>query len=242
MFLRQQLQKGVFNFTQLVNQQSNSIVYRYKPQRSLFDKTSYIEDYVERPNKYHKSRKPKQVKWDDPNYTWPPVYPHPTRLQGSSLIKEVEQREKLAIERQREFKVPDFRAGDIIQFHFLKSISEGYGNTVTGMCTARYKNNSLMAGFDCVFRFHGVEVFMHVKQNSPLLTDLKVVDKSHGIIRQKLNYFWNDRTNTEQELKKAIVKGGHKKGKRTDIYMERRHLEQSKSNVLDRSEDPVLTY
>lgn len=64
--------------------------------------------------------------------------PRPTKLQGEVLIKEIEQREKLAIERQREFQIPDFRAGDIIQFHFLKSISEGYGNTVTGMCTARY--------------------------------------------------------------------------------------------------------
>ena len=79
------------------------------------------------------------MKWDDPNYSWPPVLPRPTGLRGEALIKEIERREKLAIERTRDFKIPNFRAGDIIQFHFLKSISEGYGNTVTGMVTARYK-------------------------------------------------------------------------------------------------------
>lgn len=89
--------------------------------------------------------------------------------------------------------MPDFRAGDIIQFHFLKSISEGYGNTLTGMVIARYRDNSLMAGFDVVFRFCGAEVFMHVKQNSPLLQSVKVVDKSFGTLRQKLNYMWDDR-------------------------------------------------
>lgn len=65
------------------------------------------------------------------------------------------------------------------------------------MVTARYKKNSLMAGFEVVFRFHGSEIFMHVKQNSPLLTSLKVVDKSHGHLRRKLNYMWDDRTNSE---------------------------------------------
>lgn len=217
-----------------------SIVHRYIPQRSVFDKTNYIEDYVARPNKYHATRKPKQLKWDDPNYTWPPVIPRATSLQGQSLITELERREKLAIERTRDFQIPDFRAGDIIQFHFLKSVSEGYGNTLTGMVTARYKNNSLMAGFDVVFRFCGAEVFMHVKQNSPLLTSIKVVDKSYGTLRQKLNYMWDDRLNTEQDLKKAIIKGGAKGGKRTDVYLERRALEKSTKNILDSSEDPLL--
>lgn len=46
------------------------------------------------------------------------------------MLKDIEKREKLAIERTRDFKIPNFRAGDIISFHFLKSISEGYGNTV----------------------------------------------------------------------------------------------------------------
>ena len=36
-----------------------NIVYRYRKQRSPFDKTNYIEDWVPRPNKYHKSRKPR---------------------------------------------------------------------------------------------------------------------------------------------------------------------------------------
>lgn len=97
-----------------------------------------------------------------------------------------------------------------------------------------------MAGFDVVFRFCGAEVFMHVKQNSPLLTSVKVVDKSYGKLRQKLNYMWDDRTNSEQDLRKAIVKGSGRSGKRNDVYMERRTIEKSHKNVLDVSEDPLL--
>ena len=90
-------------FRSLVQSARSGIVYRYKAQRSVFDKTSYVDDYVPRPNKFHASRKPKQLKWDDPNYSWPPVYPRPTKLQGDALINDIERREKLAIERTREF-------------------------------------------------------------------------------------------------------------------------------------------
>ncbi|EGR33851.1 hypothetical protein IMG5_034830 [Ichthyophthirius multifiliis] len=182
---------------------NSNIVYRYKPQRSPFDKTNYIDNYVPRPNHFHPDRKPKQLKWDDPNYEWPPVILRPTQLKGKALIKHIEQREKLALERQKEFRIPEFKAGDVIEIHYLKSLSEGYGNTVTGLCTARYKQNSLMSGFDMVFRFCGAQVFMHVKLFSPFLKSLKVIQTSEGTIRYKLNYIWY-RNNTDKELRTPI--------------------------------------
>lgn len=51
---------------------------------------------------------------------------------------------------------------------------------------------------------------------------------------------WDDRLNSEADLKKAITKGNSKGGKRTDVYLERRALERSNKNILDSSEDPLL--
>jgi hypothetical protein len=43
------------------------IVYRFRPRRSIFDQTAYIDDYIPKPTKYHETRKPRLTQWDDPN-------------------------------------------------------------------------------------------------------------------------------------------------------------------------------
>jgi hypothetical protein len=54
------LQSTIIN-PALSNKALYNIVYRYVPQRNPFDKTNYIDDYVPRVTKYHKSRKPRQA-------------------------------------------------------------------------------------------------------------------------------------------------------------------------------------
>ena len=46
-------------FKSLTSRPIYSIVLRYTPKRSPFDKTNYISDYVPRAIPYHASRKPK---------------------------------------------------------------------------------------------------------------------------------------------------------------------------------------
>ena len=50
-------------------------VIRYTPRRSTFDKTTYNEDWLPRQKIYHKSRKPRQPEWDDPNVVFPKLIP-----------------------------------------------------------------------------------------------------------------------------------------------------------------------
>ena len=61
----------------LTLQLSQSIVIRYHPKRSMFDKTSYNPEWVPRVNPYSKHRKPRMSIWSDPDkivpYQIPPL-------------------------------------------------------------------------------------------------------------------------------------------------------------------------
>lgn len=59
----------------LTLQLRNNIVIRYQPRRSPFDKTSFNEDWIPRQKLYHKTRKPRQEGWDDPNVMFPLIIP-----------------------------------------------------------------------------------------------------------------------------------------------------------------------
>lgn len=64
---------------------SHSIVIRYQPKRSIFDKTSYNPDWVPRLKPYSKHRKPQISAWNDSEVVGPHVIPplrnirHPSR-------------------------------------------------------------------------------------------------------------------------------------------------------------------
>jgi hypothetical protein len=148
----------MFSFKSLIHLPLKNIVYRYLPRRSPFDQTSYIDDFIPRPNQFPKTRKPKLTQWTDPKVVWPVLLPKPTKLNGNALIHEIEKEEKVKIERLRPFILPNFKSGDVIQFTFYHSLSEKKSNTYTGICISRKMRNSLMGSFKVLFRFCGVQV------------------------------------------------------------------------------------
>jgi Ribosomal protein L19. len=222
----------------LYNQSKYSIVYGYVPKRSPFDKTNYVDYYVPPPTKYHKTRKPRLPQWDDPNVIWPPVMAAPTKNKFKELIQEVEMEEKKKIEALRPFKIPDMRSGDIVEFHMLHSLSEGKGNTLSGILIGRTKRNSLHGGFNVIFRFCGVEVIMNVKQYSPLLANLRLVARGSGNLRSKLNYLKHVRLSRE-ELSRPIIKNTVKRRKE-DTGKGLKAEGQKRSIKLDSADDQLL--
>lgn len=50
-------------------------------------------------------------------------------------MSEEEELEKLKM--LKNFEYPDFSVGDIVKFHYLHSLSEGRGNTYTGLVVSR---------------------------------------------------------------------------------------------------------
>ncbi len=59
----------------LTLQVRQGIVVRYTPKRSVFDKTTYNEEWIPRQKLYNKHRKPRQPEWDDPNVVYPKLIP-----------------------------------------------------------------------------------------------------------------------------------------------------------------------
>ena len=62
-------------FTPLTMVLRQSIVIRYTPKRSVFNKTTYNEDWIPRQNIYSKHRKPRLAEWDDPDIVYPKLIP-----------------------------------------------------------------------------------------------------------------------------------------------------------------------
>lgn len=217
-----------------------SLVYRYQPKRSIFDQTSYIDGYVPRPNKYHKTRKPRLSQWDDPKVIWPVLLPPPTKNTGNNLIKELEDIEKLKIESNRDFMIPDFRSGDVIQFTYYHSLSEKKSNTYTGICIGRRKRNELQATFRVLFRFCGVLVEMDVKQNSPFLANIKIIHRGSGNLRNRLTHL-SQMELTKEQLMKPIIKGKTMKKRQEDERVALKKVNLSKKIRNEPIDDPLWT-
>lgn len=214
-----------------------SIVYRYTPQRSPYDKTSFIEKYIEKPNKYHPSRKPRLSQWTDPKVKWPILLPPPTKQTGRALIKHLEIVEKFRIQKNRDFKIAAIRPGDVVQFTYYHSLSEKKYNVYAGLIIGRTKKKSLDASFRVIFRFCGSHVEMNVKQYSPFISNFKVLARGRGKRRGKL-YYLAKMDLTKQELLKPIIKGKvevkekMKKNQLTEI--------DNKTFKVDKMDDPLF--
>lgn len=216
-------------------------MFRYVPKRSPFDKTSFIEDFIPRQIKYHKDRKPRLPQWDDPNYVWPRLLPAPTQSKGKLLIREVEREEQMKIDLSRNFDLPDFRTGDVIQFHYYHSLSEGKGNTYTGLVVNRRNPYQLSGRFDVIFRFCGVEVYMGVKQYSPFLSNFKLVQRGSGNLRKHLYYLWEDRTLTLEQTRTPLKKGKAMRRRKGDVTKKQVTQRIPKNLQMDEIVDPLLS-
>jgi len=190
----------------LFNIPQQSIAYRYIPKRSPFDKTNYVDYYIPPQDKYHKSRKPRLSQWDDPNVHWPPILTRPTKLQGSELIRSIENREKHVRNALRPFPIPDVRAGDVIEFKYLFSISEHLGNILTGVVIGRKRIHSWNSSFRVLLRLAGEQIEMDFKEMSPLLIGMKIVARGSGNLRSKLYYLKHKELTREQFMRPILKK------------------------------------
>lgn len=222
----------------LVTMPQRSIVYRYIPKRSTFDKTSYVDYYVPPPVKYHKSRKPRLAQWDDPNVHWPPVLTRPTKLEGRELIRSIENREKHVQSLMRPFKIPDIRTGDIVEFKYMFSVSESLGNIITGIVIGRKQKNTYNSSFRVLARLAGDQFEMEFKEMSPLLAGIKIVAKGSGNLRSKL-YYLREKELSRSQFLRPILKRAMKVRKHEENKKKRKR-EVDKNVVFDTIKDPIF--
>jgi ribosomal protein L19 len=53
------------------------------------------------------------------------------------VIKQLEEEDFEKLKMLKNFEYPDFNVGDVVKFHYLHSLSEGRGNTYTGLVVSR---------------------------------------------------------------------------------------------------------
>lgn len=195
----------------LTQQSLAPVVYRYTPQRHPLDRTDYVPYYVERPNMYHRDRKPRLSQWDDPAVQWPKLLPQATKETGRQLMLELEQEQIEKIRYKRNFELPKIKAGDVVNFTMLHSLSEQKGNNYTGLCIGTKRMNSLNATFRALIRYCGCMVEMDIKVYSPLLSDLKLVAKGSPAHQKRKMYWLADLELTKEQLQSPIVKNSKKR-------------------------------
>lgn len=160
-----------------------SIINRFMPPRSPFDKTNFVDNFL--PGTH--VRKPRQAKWDDPNYNWPPRLEKYTRLSNKALVKEVETEYLQGL--QLEKKIPEVKTGDLIEVTTYQSMSGKITSSFTGVCIGRRRKHTMNNSLNVIGSVEGVQMEMHLKLYSPMVKEVKVVEKGSGNFRSRLNYF-----------------------------------------------------
>ena len=130
----------------LSRQLLRSIVYYHVPRRAAFDKTNYVDYHVP----WNYKRPPRQAKWDDPNYTWPPTVAAYTKHSGRHLIHELEA--EYMRQAKPKFPIPNFRTGDELELETFYSISSQKFSTFKGLCIAKRRWKMSLPNWYCARR------------------------------------------------------------------------------------------
>ena len=115
--------------------------------RNGFNKVGYNPNHLPHQGNYNKVRakKPRLQQWDQPTYDWPPVLPRPTQHKHKRLVLETEREQKLDIQGQREWQIPNFRSGDVLKLKVYSSQTEKKVSEYSGVCIGKKARNSINA-------------------------------------------------------------------------------------------------
>eukprot|EP00359_Climacostomum_virens_P004296 CAMPEP_0204915370 /NCGR_PEP_ID=MMETSP1397-20131031/13383_1 /ASSEMBLY_ACC=CAM_ASM_000891 /TAXON_ID=49980 /ORGANISM="Climacostomum Climacostomum virens, Strain Stock W-24" /LENGTH=190 /DNA_ID=CAMNT_0052087381 /DNA_START=47 /DNA_END=619 /DNA_ORIENTATION=+ len=146
--------------------------------RSPFDSTNFIDDYI--PPNYRKN--PRLAKWDDPDYHWPIHIEPKTKLRCKALLRVAEEEYKEKIKRSW----PEFHTGDIIEMTYYLALSTQTTTSVKGIVIGKHHGNLLNASFRMMSYEDGSHLETQMKFNSPMLKEIKVLERGNGKQRAKL--------------------------------------------------------
>ena len=125
---------------------------------------------------------------------------------GRTLLNHIDSEERQRIEAGREFKVPDYRTGDILELTVFQSLSEGKFNTVRGMVIGKSQPNDLRHTLTLQTVIDTVQSTFAMKVFSPKLAKIDVVAYGSNKNRKKLNHI-KDQNLTYSKLTQPLKKG-----------------------------------
>ncbi len=165
---------------------------------------------------YVKPRFKRQPMWDDPKSIWPPKSISPTKAKGHTLIQLLETEEMQRIQSQKPFKIPEFRAGDLIEVTKFKSISKGKYTSYKGVVLGLYKKNTINSSFQYIFEWKHRKICFKHKMFSPLIIDVRVVAKGSRKLNAKLYALMNPKV-VSSVTTRPFMRITELKRKRADI-------------------------
>ena len=124
---------------------------------------------------------------------------------GKTLLSHLESEERKKIAADREFVMPEFRAGDVMKVTMFSSISEGKYHTYKGLVYGKAKPNNLNHSMwmNCVIE--NTNTSIKFKLNSPMVAKVEVDTYGGNRVRKKLNHI-PDLDLTEKRTHDPIIK------------------------------------
>lgn len=175
-----------------------SIINRFIQPRSAFDKTNYISNYIPET----RDRKPRQLKWDDPTYNWPPKLSKYSHLKDRALVTEVETEYLNSLKLVK--KQPKVNTGDMVEVTTYLSMSLQQTSSFTGICIGIRRQHTINSSLNILGAIDGTHMEMHIKTLSPMVKEIKVVEAGSGNYRSRLNYIRDFPITNYKALKRGI--------------------------------------
>ena len=148
----------------------------HKKRANPFLKQPFNENHIPHQGGYAKIRKnkPRLAAWDAPKFDWPPKLSRPTMHKGKTLINELDAEEKKRIVADRDFKIPDYRTGDVLKFTVVDSLSENNEKTYSGVCISKKAPNSIRAMAKINFSIDNVNCTYGMTLYNPMLKNIEI--------------------------------------------------------------------
>lgn len=134
---------------------------------------------------------------------------------GKTLLAHIDSEETQRILSQREFEMPNYRTGDVLEITLYNSLSEKKFHTQKGLVIGKKQENNLRH----TLTFHAVgdetNFTFSQKVNSPLLANVKMYRYGSNKNRKKLNHVPALEL-TSSKVQEPIIKGrGYKRREET---------------------------
>ena len=132
--------------------------------------------------------------------------PRPTQHRNKALLNQIDSEEKKSIVKGREFEVPNFRSGDVMQVTLFNSLSQGTFNTFTGVIFANKERNNLRSSFTMHTTVDSTPPSISFKTFSPMVAKIDMVQFGSNRLRKKMNNIPYDNL-SKNRMMEPIQKG-----------------------------------
>jgi ribosomal protein L19 len=136
--------------------------------------------------------------------------PRPTQHKNKALLNLIDSEERKSIEKGREYEVPNYRSGDVMQVTLFNSLSQGTFNTFTGVVFANKMRNNLRSSFTMHTTVESTPTSISFKTFSPMVAKIEMVQFGSNKLRKKMNNIPYDNLSKNRMLEPVQKGRGYK--------------------------------